>query len=124
MKAHNHILTIGTTIPGIKRCGWSGCAFAGPIERPALAVQGSETSSAAAARIEGSPRLMARASVLEAIRGNPEGLTDERGIEITGLDPSTYRPRRVELVQSGGVYDSGKTRMTKSGREAVVWRAR
>ena len=49
------------------------------------------------------------------------GATDE---EIqTGLDmnPSTQRPRRVELVDQGLLEDSGRTRLTRSRRSAVVW---
>ena len=49
------------------------------------------------------------------------GATDE---EIqTGLDmnPSTQRPRRVELVEQGLLEDSGRTRLTRSRRSAVVW---
>jgi hypothetical protein len=42
-------------------------------------------------------------------------------MELTGIPPSTYRPRRVECVEFGLVRDSGLTRPTKSGRAAVVW---
>lgn len=63
-----------------------------------------------------------RSVVYAAIRGaGPDGLTDEEGIERTGLSPSTYRPRRVELVAGGMVVDSGRTRKTASGRKAAVW---
>lgn len=61
-----------------------------------------------------------RSLVLVAIRER-DGLTDEEGTDATGLPPSTYRPRRVELVQSGLIRDSGRTRPTRSGRKAVVW---
>ena len=49
------------------------------------------------------------------------GLTDEELQHITGLGPSTERPRRIELVQMGMVVDSGVRRHTKSGRTATVW---
>lgn len=49
------------------------------------------------------------------------GSTDEEGIEALGMSPSTYRPRRCECVEAGMVCDSGKTRLTKSKRKAVVW---
>jgi len=63
-----------------------------------------------------------RSVVYAAIRGaGPDGLTDEEGIGRTGLSPSTYRPRRVELVAGGMVRESGRTRKTASGRKAAVW---
>jgi hypothetical protein len=50
-----------------------------------------------------------------------DGLTDEEMQAKTGMNPSTQRPRRCELVEMGKVRDSGSTRRTKSGRKAVVW---
>jgi hypothetical protein len=38
------------------------------------------------------------------------------------MNPSTQRPRRVELVEGGWVEDSGERRPTRSGMDAVVWR--
>ena len=52
------------------------------------------------------------------------GMTDAEIQSTLGLDPSSERPRRVELVDSGHVMDSGKTRATASGRQAVVWVAK
>lgn len=37
------------------------------------------------------------------------------------MNPSTERPRRVELVENGLVEDSGRVRQTDSKTEAVVW---
>ena len=48
------------------------------------------------------------------------GLTDEEIIDITRLNPSTARPRRVELVTAGRVIASGK-RKTRSGCWATIW---
>ena len=81
----------------------------------------SATSRAAAEDILGAlPRL--RRLVLDAlVAAGAGGLTDEEGIDRTGLGPSTYRPRRVELWQAGLVRDSGKTRRVRSGKQAVVW---
>lgn len=62
-----------------------------------------------------------RQVVYDAISRADNGLTDEEGIAETGLSPSTYRPRRVELVRAGKVVDSGRTRKTASGRSATVW---
>jgi hypothetical protein len=52
---------------------------------------------------------------------NGDGLTDEEITDILDLNPSTERPRRVELVQRLLVEDSGRVRQTRSGMEAVVW---
>ena len=54
-------------------------------------------------------------------RGIHHGMTDEEMQEHLFLNPSTQRPRRIELVQAGLVKDSGRTRRTRSGRQAVVW---
>jgi len=82
----------------------------------------SGTSLEAAVRISrrrgGSPRL--RGLVLAALRGS-RGLTDEELQQQLAMNPSTERPRRVELVKLGRVVDSGARRPTLSGRAAVVW---
>lgn len=121
---HTHIYRPDRENPGQERCltRWGPCdAPARPTPAPA---QGhSATSQEAARRIEPVAGTL-RAQVLEVHRVAQEhGLTDGEGIEVTGLDPSTYRPRRVELVDAGLVFDSGTTRPTKAGRDAVVWRA-
>lgn len=80
----------------------------------------SETSRAAAESIaEGASTL--RAKVLAYLRDHPDGLTDEQMQGGLGMNPSTQRPRRGELLRMGLVVDSGKQRATKSGRMAVVW---
>jgi hypothetical protein len=50
-----------------------------------------------------------------------EGATDEEIQHGLQMNPSTQRPRRVELVRAGLVADSGRTRKTNSGCKAVVW---
>lgn len=63
-----------------------------------------------------------RRRVLEAIRSSgSRGLTDEQLQDALQLNPSTARPRRIELVELGLVRDSGRTRPTASGRMAAVW---
>lgn len=49
------------------------------------------------------------------------GATDEQIQDALALNPSTQRPRRVELVQAGKVKDSGRRAKTRSGRAAVLW---
>lgn len=85
-------------------------------------VRGSATSREAAEAIQ--PKMnRLQVTVLAAIRGaGVSGLTDEQGIDITGMSPSTYRPRRIELAtKKGMIVDSGRTRLTRSGRHAVIW---
>lgn len=89
------------------------------INFDAPAVAHSTTSRAAAEAIQPSAETL-RGKVLAYLR-ETGGATDEQGIEATGMGGSTWRPRRVELVVRGLVRDSGKTRLTRSGRKAVVW---
>lgn len=82
----------------------------------------SATSVAAAQAIAPTAGTM-RQLVLDWLRAHGPA-TDEQIIAGTGLAPSTARPRRIELVQSGLVVDSGTKIKTKSGRAAVAWRVR
>jgi hypothetical protein len=78
------------------------------------------------AAIEEYPRTgTARLAVLRAIARLPDdyGLTDEEIQNALHLNPSTERPRRVELVTAGWVEDSGIRRPTRaSGKPAAAWR--
>ena len=47
-------------------------------------------------------------------------LTDEQIAAQLGMNPSTQRPRRIELVKAGRVVQAGWER-TKSGRKANRW---
>ena len=51
--------------------------------------------------------------------------TDEEIIDAFGgpTHASSIRPRRVELVQLGSVFDTNVTKKTRSGRSAVLWEA-
>ena|ERR1700674_702086 len=59
-----------------------------------------------------------RAKVLALIVERPR--TDEELIEALAGNPSTIRPRRVELYADGLIEPVG-TRPTHSGRQAVIW---
>ena len=86
-------------------------------------VRDSRTSAQAADGIRsGSARL--RQQVLDLLRASPGGLTDEELQQRLEMNPSTQRPRRGELVALGLVVDSGRTRPTRSGRQATVWVSR
>lgn len=84
----------------------------------------SRTSLAAARSLKPSWLAGKRLQVWSALRHATDGLTDEEGIALTSLSPSSYRPRRVELVEAGLVVDSGLTRPSLSGRQMTVWRAK
>lgn len=63
-----------------------------------------------------------RAAVLaEITRAGSAGATDEEISAALEMSPNTERPRRVELVRSGWVVDSGKVRPTGSGCDSTVW---
>jgi hypothetical protein len=87
-----------------------------PVEAPPYQVH-NETSRLAAQSIAPAAGTL-RARVLAVITEVP--CTDEEGIERSGIAASTWRPRRVELWEAGLVHQAG-TRLTKSGRNAVVW---
>jgi hypothetical protein len=50
-----------------------------------------------------------------------DGATDEAMFDALGMNPSTLRPRRIELVRAGRVKDSGRYALTKSLSKATVW---
>ena len=79
----------------------------------------SETSVAAAESIKVSAGSM-RARVLEAIAEEPG--TDEEIAQRLGMNPSTERPRRIELVEAH-LIRSTRQKKTTSGRWAQVWEA-
>lgn len=79
----------------------------------------STTSRQAAAKIAPSCNEL-QARVLAFIRAHG-GATDNEIQDGLEMNPSTQRPRRVELVAKGLVRDSGRKRATGSGRPAVVW---
>lgn len=66
----------------------------------------------------GTQRHAVLASILQAHR---DGATDEELQTALAMNPSTQRPRRVELVEGGFVVDSGKRRPSRSGNASIVW---
>ena len=82
------------------------------------------TSQAAAESIRPKAKQL-RLKVLAFIRGTGEGGATDHEIQAgLGMNPSTQRPRRGELVKAGLVENSGRTRATPSGRQATVWVSR
>lgn len=64
-----------------------------------------------------------QSAVLEYITScGANGATDEEIQSALSLNPSTQRPRRIELVRKGLVVAHGE-RKTRSNRAATVWRS-
>lgn len=59
--------------------------------------------------------------ILAYLKVRPEGATDIEMQEGLEMNPSTQRPRRIELAAAGKIENFGCTRPTKSGRNAIVW---
>lgn len=81
----------------------------------------SETSKRSAREIESAAETW-RGAVLRLLQSRPDGCTDDEMQVILGMNPSTQRPRRIELVERNFVEDSGLRRPTRSGKPAVVWK--
>ncbi len=92
-----------------------GSLHAAPAQRH------SPTSVEAAQGIEPQAPTLRR-EVLDYLRGRgADGATDEEMQIALTMNPSTQRPRRIELVNGGLVRDSGRTRKTLARKNAVVW---
>lgn len=81
----------------------------------------SDTSKQAADEIKASAANL-KQCVLEFITNCADhGATDEEIQRGLNMNPSTQRPRRIDLTNEGLVIDSGEKRLTSSKRNAVVW---
>lgn len=101
-----------TIVTGLLRCR---CGSTTPASQP------SPTSEEAAARI--APEVTGlRRKVYEYIRARGR-VTDEDICIALSMNPSTERPRRVELIQAGLIRDSGSVSLTRARRRAVLWEA-
>jgi hypothetical protein len=87
----------------------------------APSVNGSITSAKAADSLSPTTLNALQRQVLALLQATPGGLTDEEMQTRLGMNPSTQRPRRIELARRGLVVEAG-TRRTASGRMATVWR--
>lgn len=92
------------------------------ITPPPPAQRNSPTSVAASALIEPTAGTL-RAQVLAYLRACAAdyGATDEEMQVALRMNPSTQRPRRIELEKLGLVLRTAQTRKTQSGRDAVVF---
>jgi hypothetical protein len=91
------------------------------FNQPAPSVRGSLTSAAAAESLGPATLNAVQRRVLEYVRAHREGVTDEQIATGLGLNPSTARPRRIELARRGLIVEAG-TRKTASKRNATAWR--
>lgn len=87
----------------------------------APSARGSVTSAQAADSLGQATLNALQRRVLELLMATPDGLTDEEMQTRLGMNPSTQRPRRIELARRGLIVTGG-TRKTSSGRNADVWR--
>ena len=65
--------------------------------------------------------LIAVRSIAVEVNGLPYGATDDEIEQALNMRHQTVSARRRELVLLGKVVDSGRTRATRSGRQATVW---
>jgi len=91
------------------------------FQQRAPSVNGSITSAQAADSLGPATLNAMQRRVLELLHATPDGLTDEEMQLRLDMNPSTQRPRRIELARRGLVVEAG-TRRTASGRMATVWR--
>ena len=80
----------------------------------------SATSKQAALRFAGQAS-KSREKIFLYLSQFPDGLTDEEMQDDLDIPSNTQRPRRRELYVDGILADSGKTRKTRSGMDAVLW---
>ncbi len=96
---------------------------AGKIQMPPWQRHSDTSRAAAISMYATAPTKRARV-YRELLAALPGGLTDEELQDRLHMNPSTQRPRRIELEKERLVYDSHEERMTRAGRAAVVWKAR
>lgn len=95
------------------RKGYERCPFCDPLPST------QQTRREAEEAIQPSAANL-REKVLDCIKLHPQGITDEKIAELLKMNPSTQRPRRLELEKAGRIVAAG-TGKTRSGRKAVTW---
>jgi hypothetical protein len=84
-------------------------------------VRTSVTSLEAAESIEPRTSVLQRSVLHFLKRRGALGATDEEIQHALAMNPSTERPRRIELLHKGLIVEADATRKTTSGRRAAVW---
>jgi hypothetical protein len=83
--------------------------------------ESTETSTDAARSMSKAAQKL-RAKVLRLVsQAGPHGCTDEEIQLALRMAGNTERPRRRELVLLGEAFESGRYRLTRSRRQAIVW---
>lgn len=90
------------------------------MQKSAPYVVGSDTSRRAAESIEDGLNQM-QEQVLSAIRSDASGRTCDEVEHVLALRHQTVSARIRELACKSKIVDSGRRRVTRSGRAAVVW---
>lgn len=89
-------------------------------DTPTLPHQAHSATSHAAAAAAASSAPRDRARVLALIRESGP-ISDEAIADALALNPSTARPRRVELQRDGLIRESGHKGRTRAGRACNLW---
>lgn len=100
---------------------FEGADLARELYGPPPAQRHSDTSRDAALNMEPSAVSLRASCLAHFRRMGDRGATDEEQQRALDMNPSTQRPRRIELCRAGLVVDSGDRRLTEAGRRAVVW---
>lgn len=82
-----------------------------------------QTSHAAAERVREFAGKHA-AAIFAHLCDRPGGGTKDEIAAGTNIDATAVARRIAELRRTAGVYDSGETRRTPTGRAATVWKVR
>lgn len=81
----------------------------------------SPTSVEASEKIEAVATTLRQRVYHAIMTAGERGMTDEEIQGQLGMNPSTERPRRLELAKAKMIRLNGATRPTASGRRAAVW---
>jgi len=81
----------------------------------------SNPSIDAAVAIEPSSRSLRDQVFAYLVKCACHGATDDEMQAALDMNPSTQRPRRIELLNQGKIYRTDITRKTRAGRAAAVW---
>ena len=81
----------------------------------------SPESFRAAVGIECSRVTLRRSVYRDILYSGDHGRTDDELQVRLSMNPSTERPRRIELWEAGLIRKNGHCRITRSGRTAAVW---
>ena len=90
------------------------------IQEPARPSVVQNTSMAAFRKAQASTKTSDRVWTYVTGQGYP-GATDQEIQAALGIGPQSQTPARRKLTKNGILADSGRIRLTRSGRKAIVW---